>query len=162
MIKVEDWAGRITQYEYDNNGRLTKTIRPNQTVLTQTDNAAGQLLGQKDLDKDGKVISSYTFEYDVAGNIVSESSPYLAPGVSLQNIPNIDMTYTKDNRLATFNGQEVQFDADGNMTSGPLNGQMSSYTYDSRNRLVALWGIIGQHRRYRYAVPLQRAGWCRY
>jgi hypothetical protein len=43
-----------------------------------------------------------------------------------QNIPNIDMTYTEDNRLATFNGQEVQFDADGNMISGPLNGQMSS------------------------------------
>ncbi|MDD2235237.1 MAG: hypothetical protein PHV03_10140, partial [Desulfitobacteriaceae bacterium] len=134
LIKVEDWAGRITRYEYDKNGRLTKTIRPNQTVLTQTYNVAGQLIEQKDLDKDGKVISSYTFEYDAIGNIVSESSPYLAPGVSLTDIPNIDMTYSEDNRLATFNGQEVQFDTDGNMIAGPLNGQMSSYTYDSRNR----------------------------
>ncbi|MDD2212467.1 MAG: pre-toxin TG domain-containing protein [Clostridia bacterium] len=145
LTGVTDWAGRKTQYEYDNNGRLTKTIRPNQTVLTQTYNAAGQLLEQKDLDKDGKVISSYTFEYDAVGNIVSESSPYLAPGVSLTDIPNIDMTYTEDNRLATFNGQTVQFDADGNMITGPLNGQMGSFVYDSRNRLVTAGNLTYEY-----------------
>jgi RHS repeat-associated protein len=99
------------------------------------------------------VISSYTFEYDAAGNIVSESSPYLAPSVSLQNIPNIDTTYTEDNRLATFNGQEVQFDADGNMILGPLNGKMSSYTYDSRNRLVAAGNLT-----YEYDAENNRIG----
>ena len=55
------------------------------------------------------------------------------------------MTYTEDNRLATFNGQEVQFDADGNMISGPLNGQMSSYTYDSRNRLVTAGNLTYEY-----------------
>jgi len=57
--------------------------------LAQTYNVAGQLIEQKDLDKDGRVISSYTFEYDAVGNIVTEASPYLAPSVSLQNIPNM-------------------------------------------------------------------------
>jgi len=145
LIKVVDWAGRITQYEYDNNGRLTKTIRPNQTALTQTYNVAGQLIEQKDLDKNGRVISSYTFEYDDVGNIVSETSPNLAPSVSPLQIPNIDMTYTEDNRLATFNGQAVQYDADGNMITGPLNGQMSSYTYDSRNRLVTAGNLTYEY-----------------
>jgi RHS repeat-associated protein len=106
---------------------------------------AGQLIEQKDLDKDGRVISSYTFEYDAVGNIISEASPYLAPSVSLQNIPNINMTYTEDNRLATFNGQAAEFDADGNMITGPLNGQMASYTYDSRNRLVAAGNLTYEY-----------------
>jgi RHS repeat-associated protein len=114
---------------------------------------AGQLIEQKDLDKDGRVISSYTYEYDDVGNIVSEASPYLAPSVSPLKIPNIDMTYTEDNRLATFNGQAVQFDADGNMITGPLNGQMSSYTYDSRNRLVTAGNLT-----YEYDAENNRIG----
>ena len=47
------------------------------------------------------------------------------------------MTYDADNRLATFNGQGVTHDLDGNMTYGPLtNNTFVSYTYDTRNRLV--------------------------
>ncbi|MBE0449139.1 MAG: hypothetical protein IBX64_13785, partial [Actinobacteria bacterium] len=46
------------------------------------------------------------------------------------------MTYTTDNRIATFNGKAVTYDADGNMTYGPLVSGMSSFTYDSKNRLT--------------------------
>jgi RHS repeat-associated protein len=63
------------------------------------------------------------------------------------------MTYTEDNRLATFNGQAVQYDADGNMITGPLNGQMSSYTYDSRNRLVTAGNLT-----YEYDAENNRIG----
>jgi len=51
------------------------------------------------------------------------------------------MTYDADNRLATFNGQAVSHDLDGNMTYGPLtNDTFVSYTYDARNRLVQVGG----------------------
>jgi RHS repeat-associated protein len=47
----------------------------------------------------------------------------------------------------------VQFDADGNMITGPLNGQMASYTYDSRNRLVAAGNLT-----YEYDAENNRIG----
>jgi homoserine dehydrogenase len=48
------------------------------------------------------------------------------------------MKFDSANQLATFNGQTVTHDLDGNMVSGPLptTGAMGNYTYDSRNRLT--------------------------
>ena len=47
------------------------------------------------------------------------------------------MTYGPDNRLRTYNGQNIQYDDDGNMTLAPLQGQMQTFQYDSRNRLIS-------------------------
>ncbi|MBQ7066075.1 MAG: hypothetical protein IJN92_04575 [Lachnospiraceae bacterium] len=46
------------------------------------------------------------------------------------------MEYDKTNRLIKYNGKEVKYDKDGNMVYGPLNGVMTSFTYDCRNRLI--------------------------
>uniref|UniRef100_UPI002AFE96C6 RHS repeat-associated core domain-containing protein n=1 Tax=Paenibacillus campi TaxID=3106031 RepID=UPI002AFE96C6 len=53
----------------------------------------------------------------------------------------LTMTYTADNRLATVNGQAVQYDAEGNMLHGPLQGSLQDYHYDARNRLIAAGGV---------------------
>ena len=47
------------------------------------------------------------------------------------------MTFDKSNRLVTYNGQAVQYDADGNMTSGPPMGVTTNFAYDARNRLIS-------------------------
>ena len=47
------------------------------------------------------------------------------------------MEYDAANRLVKYNGEAVQYDAEGNMTYGPLNGEMTAFTYDCRNRLVS-------------------------
>ncbi|HCF49435.1 MAG TPA: hypothetical protein DER60_04085, partial [Syntrophomonas sp.] len=49
-----------------------------------------------------------------------------------------NVTCTTDNRMATYNGQTVSYDADGNLSGGPLNGQMTQYTFNSRNQLTAV------------------------
>ena len=46
------------------------------------------------------------------------------------------MEYDKTNRLIKYNGVEVKYDKDGNMVYGPLNGVMTSFIYDCRNRLI--------------------------
>lgn len=46
------------------------------------------------------------------------------------------MTYDENNRLLTYNGKKVQYDKDGNMTYGPLNGKMTEFVFDCRNRLI--------------------------
>jgi len=63
------------------------------------------------------------------------------------------MTYSAANRLATYNGQAVQFDADGNLVVGPLAGEMANFSFDSRNRL-----ILAGETSYRYDAENQRVG----
>ncbi|MDQ2085630.1 PKD domain-containing protein [Herbivorax sp. ANBcel31] len=133
LLKVIDWEDRVTNYEYDNNGRLVKTIRPNDTVFTITYNKAGQIVQQKDVDKHGNIINQYDYTYDEVGNVTVEESSN-EPGAPVIN--NATMTYDKGNRLITYNGNEIKYDEDGNMTYGPLNGEMVDFTYDSRNRLI--------------------------
>jgi RHS repeat-associated protein len=65
------------------------------------------------------------------------------------------MTFDAANRLATFNGQSVTHDLDGNMLAGPLPSTraMGNYTYDSRNRLTGAGGFA-----YRYNAEGNRVG----
>ncbi len=148
LTSVTDWAGRVTRYEYDKNGRLINTLRPNGTKQSRVYNQAGQLEGQKDIVlATSEVISQFDFSYDAAGNIVQES-------VSESDIEvNLEMSYTAANRLATYNGEAVQFDADGNMVLGPLSGDMANFDFDSRNRLVQAGETV-----YRYDAENQRIG----
>lgn len=149
LVKVTDWTGRSTNYEYDQNNRLIKTTRPNNTIETRSYDTAGQLLQLKDGDKDGQIISRYDYTYDAAGRVTAEQAIIEYPFT----LPNVAMTYTSDNRLATYNGQTINHDADGNMTYGPLDGDMSSYVYDSRNRLISAGNIS-----YLYDPENQRIG----
>jgi hypothetical protein len=80
----------------------------------------------------GELISQFDFVYDAAGDIVQEK---IAPKPNLEVNP-FEMTYGASNRLATHNGEAVQFDADGNMTKRQLAHGMEIFSFDSRNRLV--------------------------
>ena len=51
-------------------------------------------------------------------------------------VASAEMAYDTNNRLLTYNGEEVKYDKDGNMTYGPLQGKMAEFVYDCRNRLV--------------------------
>ncbi|WP_190239979.1 DUF6531 domain-containing protein [Pelotomaculum schinkii] len=133
LIQVTDWADRVTTYEYDSNGRLVKTVHPNGTQTTRTYDEAGRLLQLKDVDAGGSVISQYDYTYDAAGNLIQEEN--FNENVSL-TMDDAALTYATDNRLATYNGQTVLYDADGNMTAGPLAGEMAGLTYDARGRLT--------------------------
>ena len=62
----------------------------------------------------------------------------------------IAMTYDADNRLLTYNGRSVEYDACGNMSKGPLNGGMAEFTYDCRNRLVKVKEEDGRTTVYEY------------
>jgi RHS repeat-associated protein len=118
--------------------------------MTRRYNVAGQLVQQVEKDNRGELISQFDFSYDAAGNIIKEQKLPKPESVSL---PPVTMTYSAANRLATYNGQAVQFDADGNMVSGPLSGEMANFSFDSRNRLVQAGSTS-----YRYDAENQRMG----
>ena len=150
LVSVIDWAGRQKHYYYDDNGRAERMVRPNGTELTLSYNAAGQLVQQRDVDSQGQIISQFELVYDAAGNIIKEDTlPAPEPFV----LPSVQLTYSLANQLATYNEQATQFDADGNMTYGPLKAQMVNFSYDSRNRLTQVGNT-----NYRYNAENQRVG----
>mgnify|MGYP003296650309 CR=1 FL=1 len=131
---VTDWNGRTTTYGYDKNGRLVETKRPNGTVEKREYDKVGQLTLILDMSGD-KVINRQEYSYDASGNI-SEVKQLYNGELNFTEVENTTMTYDKNNRLLTYNGEKVEYDKDGNMTYGPLNGKMAEFIFDCRNRLI--------------------------
>ena len=105
---------------------------------------ADRLSAQTDKNADGTIRNSYTYTYDGAGNIIK------IVGTADTAAGHAVMTYDKDNRLATYNGEKVTYDERGNMLHGPLNGEMGDYTYDCRNRLIETKAADGTVTAYTY------------
>jgi RHS repeat-associated protein len=140
---------RTTTYVWNTDGRLATVTRPNGTVRTISYDAAGRPSGISDA---GIV---WGIGYYASDDIATlDVTPAVTPQ-SLAAVPATQMTFDTANRLATFNGQSVTHDADGNMVSGPLpaTGAMGNYTYDSRNRLTGAGGFA-----YRYNAEGNRVG----
>ncbi len=134
ISSVTDWNRRTTTYGYDKNGRLIETKRPNGTVEKREYDKAGHLTLILDMSGD-KVVNRQEYSYDASGNITSVKQLYNGEA-KFTEVTTADMTYDKNNRLLTYNGEDVKYDKDGNMTYGPLDGVMSSFEFDCRNRLV--------------------------
>lgn len=175
LKSVTDKDGNVTYYTYDENGRLTEIERGDGSREKRTYDTAGQLLEIRDETAAGEVINEYAYEYDGRGNIVRINGMETGTG---ENVPGgagqdslgeadaengngtqgtangipyeVSMTYDADNRLLTYNGQAVEYDACGNMIKGPLNGGMAEFTYDCRNRLVKVKEEDGKVTLYEY------------
>jgi YD repeat-containing protein len=134
LSRVKDWASRVTSYSYDVNGRLVKTDFPNGVVENRSYDLSGLLVSIHAVNRSGSTIYSCTNSLDSDGRIVSES---ISPAPSLTLPPIVKLTVDADNRLTTYNGQSVTYDANGNLLKGPApNGSaLSNFSYDVRNRL---------------------------
>ena len=134
---VTDWNDRMTSYEYDGNGRLIKTTRPEGSVEERTYDAVGRLVTI--VDKNGEnVINQTVYSYDESNNVTNVS---MSDSTSIDGLTSAEMKYNAANQLIEYNGEEVKYDADGNMIYGPLDGKMTEFEYDCRNRLVSAGGI---------------------
>ncbi|MCM1497040.1 MAG: DUF6531 domain-containing protein [Clostridium sp.] len=140
---VTDWNGRTTAYAYDENARLVKTERPDGTVETRSYDRAGRLT--QILDKSGEtIVNRQEYRYDEAGNITEVKQLYSGE-LDFTGVATAEMTYDRNNRLLTYNGEKVKYDKDGNMTYGPLQGEMTEFVFDCRNRLVKAGGTAYEY-----------------
>ena len=98
----------------------------------------GQLIKQTDTDAKGKLLQEQTYSYNVFGEVIEKQ---VTDPMDTSNLEVVQMEYNAANRLTKYNGQEVQYDAKGNMVYGPVDGTMQHLTYDCRNRLVEAGGI---------------------
>ena len=141
---------RTTSYFWYSDGRLQSISRPNGTTRTITYDAVGRPEG---ITESAGLV--WTIGYYASDDIRTLDMTPAIPANQLSAVPNASMTFDAANCLATFNGQTITHDLDGNMVSGPLptTGAMGNYTYDSRNRLTGAGGFA-----YRYNAEGNRVG----
>ena len=144
LLTVTEPDGSVNTYTYDKKGRCTGLKRADGTEESYSYDKADRLSAQTDKNADGTIRNSYTYTYDGAGNIIKIG------GTADTAAGHAVMTYDKDNRLATYNGEKVIYDERGNMLHGPLNGAMGDYTYDCRNRLIETKAADGTVTAYTY------------
>lgn len=126
------WGSFVVTIGYDAAGRRTSLTYSNGTSTSYTYDAASRLTSIMHTGPLG-LIESLTYAYDPAGN---------RTGITRANGPAtllpqpVTTAYDAANQLILFNGVPVTHDANGNMTSDGAN----TYTWDARNRLVAISG----------------------
>ncbi|MBQ8924136.1 MAG: glycohydrolase toxin TNT-related protein [Lachnospiraceae bacterium] len=141
LKEVIDSENLVTSYTYDKRGNLLTTSNPDGTSEVNTYDDLGQLSSRMLLSAAGEELYSYSYTYDDWGNITSISySDSMSSDEQYQGETDIltsaSMTYDSSNRMIMYNGEDIEYDADGNMTYGPLGDEMVHFTYDCRNRLI--------------------------
>jgi RHS repeat-associated protein len=153
MTTVTDWADRTTTYLYDAAGRLDRVERPNGTVGIYEWDAANRLTGQREMLGPVTLWCS-AYGYDAANRLQRLDQIPPAPQVP---VPAAAMTFDADNQLATFNGQPVTGDADGNLLTAPLDDTtLGTFTWDARNRLTSATTSTGTTTTYGYDAENRR------
>jgi RHS repeat-associated protein len=157
---VTDWAGRVTDFQYNAKSQLSKIVFPNGTRRNFTYDNAGRLALLRDETSTLQTICQTQCGYDLLSRLNQDhrslgrlgedclqdspqgrdererTSQLATPEPAPYNIVPASMTYDNDDRLATWNAITCSSDLDGNLTTGPLVGAATTFTYDSRNRLT--------------------------
>jgi RHS repeat-associated protein len=133
LTRIQDWAGRITRYTWSADG-ITRIQFPNGTTRSMEYDRGGRIARRTDRSSAGAIIVDFRYSYDAAGQLGVENTAAPPAPVSIAAAV---MTYDQGNRLATYNGTAVTFDADANLTRGPLRGSFANFVYDPRNNLTA-------------------------
>ncbi len=162
-LTSKDRAGRVTSFEYDELGRLTKTTYPDHTFTSTTYDASGQVLTTTDAR--GNVT---TYFYDAAGhrtrikNGLNEETTftYDANGNQLTMTDSLLHTttfeYDDNNRRTTTiypdsSFDTVDYDALGRSVSKTDQaGKTTHFTYDALGRLKKVKDALNQETSYAY------------
>ena len=147
LLTTTNPDGTVEVNTYDELSRLaTRTLYK---AAAGEEKRSGSVEGATEGSAYGGELYSYSYTYDDSGNITGitykdnlsgndNTSDGLLGDVKNETdiLESSTMTYDSSNRMITYNGKTVEYDDDGNMTYGPLNGRMVKFEYDCRNRLI--------------------------
>jgi RHS repeat-associated protein len=148
-VTTTDPNGRVTSFEYDGNGRLTRAIRPDGSTLQQTFDALGRRTSVT--NEEGQTT---TYGYDGLGRLVSVAGlagnatyGYDEMGNLATQVDALGRTtsyrYDALNRLIRRQypggaSEQFAYDAVGNTISRTDGlGRVTTFTYDAMNRLIS-------------------------
>ena len=122
----------VVQLAYDDADRRTTLTLPNGVVTTYGYDNANQLTSLT-YTLGATTLGTLTYAYDAAGNRTTVGGTWARTGLP-QTLASA--TYDAANRIATWAGQAVAYDANGNLLSDGL----TSYAWSARNQLAGLSG----------------------
>jgi RHS repeat-associated protein len=138
LIRVTDWLGNTTSYNYDADGQLTGAANSNGTAASYAYDAASHLISLNN-----SAISRYQYSLDAVGNCVHVSQVELVQTTPVAG--SFSYAYDNDNRMVTSEGQTQTFDANGNMLS--ISGtNLLSYDYENRLTQSAFLGTTNSYQ----------------
>jgi YD repeat-containing protein len=169
---VTDDLSRVTRFTYDTAGRLASVIDPKTNVVSYAYDAACNIVSVTSTERSDllpapqvfTVTSGYDklhrltrsvdnvgntnrYAYDSRGNLVSLVTPRLDETFCVYDGLNRCITttnYVGLGRGITINASHVEYDSNSRcVTSTDSNGNVTQYTYDSRNRVVLFGGMDG-------------------
>ena len=129
LVKKITQNGISFEYEYDSRGNITSEKRGNLTTTYQYD-ALGQLIRVNDPHEN----ATWVYNYDRGGNITSKVKHAYTTGVvgtALETIPYVYGDSNWKDKLTSYNGQTITYDAIGN----PTNDGTWTYTWQAGRQL---------------------------
>ncbi|MER7309884.1 Teneurin-1 [Streptomyces griseoluteus] len=149
VASTTDAIGLVTTYAYDGLGQVTsqKVVSdtyPAGLVTTYKYDAAGQVIEEHDPQLTDRVTGAVhaavtTSVYDEDGNVTSQA---VSDGSGGDHARNQTWTYDAYDRVAT--------EADANAAEGAVNGNTTTYTYDTSGNKTKEVTTAGNETRYTY------------
>ncbi|MBR1673423.1 MAG: PKD domain-containing protein [Eubacterium sp.] len=132
--------GRLLQhyeYTYDEFGNISKIVDNASDYEVDYSAEADGLDAEKveDVIEETDVSDDQKESDNASGT--DDSTTTTTIKTTTQTTVTTTIEYNAANQLIKYNGNDVLYDADGNMIYGPLNGAMTKFTYDCRNRLIS-------------------------
>jgi len=131
LTQITQGTSTVT-FGYDAAGRRASLTSPNGLVTEYAYDPASQLISLT-YKQGATTLGDLTFEYDANGRRTRIGGSF-ARSVSPQALSLA--SYNAANQQASFGSQSLTYDLNGNLLSDGVN----SYTWDARNRLVAMNG----------------------
>ena len=176
LISMTDAAGHQTQYQYDDQNRLSQTLAPDGSALeTLTYTPKGQIATRRDA-----LGATTTHRYDDQGNRIATTDAlgavtthrYNAQGLLTETIDALGgitrFDYDQGRRLiqqTVAHGTPIAattlytYDDQGRrLTSTDPAGHTTTQTYDKLGRLTSRTDALGQSTRYEYDVKRGSTG----
>ncbi len=151
LSSITDASGNTTSFEYDEMGRSTKVINPDNTVITKTYDAKDNLISQT--DENGNTTQ---YAYDIANSLISVTDPMAGvTGYSYDDMDNLSSVADANGNATTYEYDSIKrllktispdtgttvysYDANGNLVSKTdANGTTVTYAYDNLNRIISI------------------------
>jgi len=137
ITSIIDIYGNSTTYTYDTLGRRINSVLPNKTVTSYNYDSVSNLINLVNKTQDGSAITSYTYQYDNAGNRLVKLEPNIKTSYTydaLYRLTQVLDTKLKDKGKEKEHSSELYtYDALGNR----LASLKDTYTYNLANQLLS-------------------------
>lgn len=133
MVKITDWDDRITACEYDAAGNLIKLNYPNGSISAMGFDDAERLISIEH-KKDDRIISKTDYTLDACGNRKTAEVIHPMPPLILKDTH--EFSYNASNQAVLFNGQSLDYDANGSLLGIRQEGEFKNIGYDEFNRVI--------------------------